>query len=234
MVMSRIDCRTHLLHVEEAVLIYLPPKRYDPLFQLLFRPTIASRGTLRQQASLSVSAPLTTTLGIINSGWRVSAALRAGSGKEHSVSVLIYTVVGLLALVGAVATLLVLLFFWKLRQKKKLMDREEVTAENAEWMGTTGLDEKTERELPRYLRREFGESLFDEGSLKAADLRYVGVFAEDGQQVHYWHVPYKDNDQIFAYIEVAPTGDICTGWGNREPPISPTSHPGSTPILHPR
>lgn len=148
-------------------------------------------------------------------------------------SVLIYAVVGLLALVGAAATLLVLLFFWKLRQKKRLMDREEATTENADWMGTTGLDEDTERELPRYLRREFGESLFDEGSLKATDLRYVGAFAEDGQQVHYWHVPYKGNDQIFAYVEVAPTGDTCTGWGNREPPAFPSSEGSSSPVRHP-
>lgn len=148
-------------------------------------------------------------------------------------SILIYAVVGLFATIGAIATLLVLLFLWKLRQKKKLMDREETTTENADWIGTTGLDEDTERELPRYLRREFGESLFDEGSLKATDLRYVGVFAEDGQQVHYWHVPYKDNDQIFAYVEVAPTGDICTGWGNREPPTFPSSEFSSTPVRHP-
>jgi hypothetical protein len=137
------------------------------------------------------------------------------------VSILFSAVVGLLALIGAIATLLVLLFLWKFRQRKKLMDREETTIENAEWFGTTGLDEDTERELPRYLRREFGESLFDDGSLKAADLRYVGVFTEDGQQVHYWHVRYKGDDQIFAYVEVAPTGDTCTGWGNREPPAFP-------------
>ena len=148
-------------------------------------------------------------------------------------SIFIYAVVGLLALIGAIATLLVLLFFWKLRQKKKLMDREDATTEDAHWIGTTGLDEDTERELPRYLRREFGESLFDKGSLKAADLRYVGVFAEDGQQVHYWHVPYKGNDQMFAYVEVAPTGDTCIGWGNREPPAFSAGELSSTPAHHP-
>lgn len=57
MVMTRIDCRTHLLRREEAVLIYLfvegethPPKRYDPHFQLLSPPDAATRPKIEATA----------------------------------------------------------------------------------------------------------------------------------------------------------------------------------------
>src|SRR5437868_3310291 len=51
-----------------------------------------------------------------------------------------------------------------------LMKKEEQFLESAAWLGKTGLGEDVERELPRYLRRELGESVLDPGSLKADDL----------------------------------------------------------------
>jgi len=103
-----------------------------------------------------------------------------------------------------------------------LMGQEEATLEEAEWFGITGLGIDIERELPRYLRREFGESLFDEGSLKAADIKYEEVFSELGLdiplQVHYWRLPARDGEAVYAYIEVTPDGETCLGWGNKEPP----------------
>lgn len=98
------------------------------------------------------------------------------------------------------------------------MQREYSVVEDALWFGQTGLEEDLERELPRYLRREFGESIFDSESLKAADLVYVGNFNEPDASVHYWKVPSRSDDSVYAYIEITPDGHCCTSWGNREPP----------------
>jgi hypothetical protein len=94
---------------------------------------------------------------------------------------------------------------------------EASVVEEAEWFGKTGLSEEYERELPKYLRREFGELLIDEGSLKARDLTYLGSFEELGARVHYWSIPTSDGEPAYAYIEVTESA-ICTGWGNRKPP----------------
>lgn len=94
---------------------------------------------------------------------------------------------------------------------------EESVMEEADWFGTTGLSDDDERELPKYLRREFGELLIEEGSLKASDLKYIGAFEEPDGTFHYWTVPTSDGVPTYAYIELAQS-EICTGWGNREPP----------------
>lgn len=94
---------------------------------------------------------------------------------------------------------------------------EGSVVEVAEWFGTTGLSGDVERELPKYLRREFGELLIDEDSLKASDLKYLGAFEEEGARVHYWSLPSTGGEPTYAYIEVTASA-ICTGWGNREPP----------------
>lgn len=99
-----------------------------------------------------------------------------------------------------------------------LMKKEEEVREEAEWIGKTGLTEELERELPRYLRREFGQSLFDADSIKAADLTYVGKFLESGKTVYYWRVPYNQKSPTYAYIEMSIAGDSVTGWGNKNPP----------------
>ena len=100
-----------------------------------------------------------------------------------------------------------------------LMKKEEAVREEAEWIGKTGLSEELERELPRYLRREFGQSLFDVDSIEAADLTYLGQFLEGGKTVYYWRVPHKQKSvTYFAYIEVSLAGDTVTGWGVKSPP----------------
>ena len=87
--------------------------------------------------------------------------------------------IGLIMLIAA----LVLVIFWlhnkvrndpeykaKIARLHRSYAEEETVIEAAPWFGTTGLDEEVERELPKYLRREFGELLLDDDSLKARDL----------------------------------------------------------------
>jgi hypothetical protein len=97
---------------------------------------------------------------------------------------------------------------------------EEETLEFAEWIGRTGLDEATERELPRYLRREFGEFLDDPDGLKASDLQYMGVFRDEEGTAHFWKVPSKTaQEPYFAYVDIDEHGEAtCLGWGSRMPP----------------
>ena len=94
---------------------------------------------------------------------------------------------------------------------------EESVVEEAEWFGKTGLSDEYERELPKYLRREFGELLIEEDSLKARDLKYIGSFQETDAHVHYWSIPSSDGVPTYAYIEVTAT-QVSTGWGSRVPP----------------
>jgi hypothetical protein len=98
------------------------------------------------------------------------------------------------------------------------MQREYSVVEEAPWFGRTGLEDDLERELPRYLRREFGESIFDEDSLKAKDLQYVGHFNEPDASVHYWLIPSRSGEKSYAYIEITSDGQFCTSWGSRKPP----------------
>jgi hypothetical protein len=96
------------------------------------------------------------------------------------------------------------------------MDRDNAIIELAPWFGTTGLSDETERELSRYLRREFGEFLDEPNALKAADLTYLGAFTEQEGIVHYWQVPYH-GEPAFAYV-IAAGPNWHMGWGNRKPP----------------
>ena len=100
-------------------------------------------------------------------------------------------------------------------ERRALMEKEEKVLESADWFGKTGLPESTEREVPRYLRRELGESLFDPKSLKAADLTYVGAFQEGTAHVHYWRVPYG-KEEVYAYVVDSPS-ESSLGWGGRKP-----------------
>jgi hypothetical protein len=99
----------------------------------------------------------------------------------------------------------------------KSYEVEQSLREEASWFGATGLPDEIERELPKYLRREFGELVLDDGSLKASDLAYVGSFPDEGGLVHYWRIPPRGGEVSFAYVEVSADGQVCTGWGNREP-----------------
>lgn len=93
---------------------------------------------------------------------------------------------------------------------------ERWVPESADWYGRTGLSADVERELPKYLRREFGESWLSSRYLKASDLKYVGAFDEGKERVHYWTIPW-DKEEIFASVVVGPRGERL-GWGARKPP----------------
>ena len=103
---------------------------------------------------------------------------------------------------------------------------ENETIEQADWIGATGLGEDTERELPRYLRLEYGESILDDDSLKAAELTYLGAFeptkADIKQQfsegttlVHCWTIPSEN--EMYAYVEIFRDGETCMGMGGYLP-----------------
>ena len=98
-------------------------------------------------------------------------------------------------------------------------EADRYLVEIAPWFGRTGLSDEDERELPRYLRREFGEVGAEDG-MKAADLRYLGVQTDDRGPAHFWAIPKKDGeeDYAYAYIDIDDDGHpLCYGWGDREP-----------------
>jgi hypothetical protein len=96
---------------------------------------------------------------------------------------------------------------------------EDDTVEVADWFGRTGLDEGTERELPRYLRREFGEFLDDPEGLKAADLHYLGIHGDAQGRAHFWCIPSRGGEVSYAYVDISEGGEaLSLGWGDRSPP----------------
>ena len=103
----------------------------------------------------------------------------------------------------------------RVREFREMREREEAVREEADWIGQTGLPEEVERQLPHYLRLEFGESLFDDDGLKAADLSYLGQYSQSDGSYHYWYVPSNDEDAWYAYVR---DSDYLMGWGDREPP----------------
>jgi hypothetical protein len=105
-------------------------------------------------------------------------------------------------------------------ERQELMEREDQIVEEASWFGRTGLPEDLERELPRYLRRELGETIFDDGSLKAADLEYLGSAREGALLIHYWRIDHTSCSESpsYAYVELDDEGNSCTGWGDRDLP----------------
>lgn len=109
---------------------------------------------------------------------------------------------------------------FKKRMQARLdeMRKEEAVREEAPWFGRTGLSDDEERELPRYLRREFGTLLSEPGSLKAADVEYLGVFVEGVETVHFWRIHYGSPEPKFAYVVSAPAERAVMGWGDRKPP----------------
>ena len=95
---------------------------------------------------------------------------------------------------------------------------EESVLEPAAWIGTAGLPEDVEPEVPRYLRRALGQSLRDADSLRAADLTYAGAFSESSAEVHYWRLPAGYSTRpSFAYVAVADSA-FSFGWSDRAPP----------------
>lgn len=53
---------------------------------------------------------------------------------------------------------------------------EDTLLENADWFGKTGLTESEERNLPKYIRAEYGHLLTDDDGIKAEDLTFIGCF----------------------------------------------------------
>lgn len=100
-------------------------------------------------------------------------------------------------------------------ERMALMEREEAVVEEAPWFGATGLSDELERELPRYLRREFGESVFDDDSLKASQLVYLGTFSDGADVVHFWRIP-SSGEPVFATITLGQHGAL-TSWGTDAP-----------------
>ncbi|MFZ6820321.1 hypothetical protein [Undibacterium sp. Ji22W] len=104
------------------------------------------------------------------------------------------------------------------REKLALMEKEEQVLEDADWFGKTGLSDSIERELPRYLRREYGMSIFDKDALKADHLTYLGVFPEGSNSHHFWRIHDGAKEAHYAYVTISANGDESLGWGSRLPP----------------
>ncbi len=104
------------------------------------------------------------------------------------------------------------------QEKLDLMRKEEQIVEVANWFGKTGLPDDTERELPRYLRREYGQSIFDKGALTAADLEYLGLFPDGPGTIHFWRMHDGAKEPTYAYVSVSASGDTVLSWGGRQPP----------------
>jgi hypothetical protein len=132
---------------------------------------------------------------------------------------ILLTVLGLVALAALAGLGWMKLKVDRETQRRHLLRaKERIAVEEADWIGRTGLAEDVERELPRYLRRERNETLFDEDALKAADLRYLGRAPEGGGTTHYWYVP-QGREEVYAFVDVAADGSTAMGWGGaRQPP----------------
>ena len=112
------------------------------------------------------------------------------------------------------------------RTKQEQLQNESAAQESAAWLGTTGLTDAQERNLPRYVRMELGQSLKDSNAVQAQDLDYVGHFAEPDGTVYYWRIPDRANAHgdthtgpAYAYIRKDSNGVFYTDWGNRTPPL---------------
>ena len=104
------------------------------------------------------------------------------------------------------------------QERLEAMQKEEAVRESAPWFGKTGLADDVERELPRYLRREYGQLLSEPGALQAGDLEYLGLFSEGVESVHYWLIHDRAKAPHYAYVVAAPEEHRSMGWGDRSPP----------------
>jgi len=104
---------------------------------------------------------------------------------------------------------------------------EEHIEEVADWFGTTSLSHEEERNLPKYVRYEYGDLLVDEDGLKAHDLAYLGQYTLNAKlmkllrldtssqpdHIHIWH--YYDDHYAYAYRNS--DGTLAYEIGNRCP-----------------
>lgn len=131
----------------------------------------------------------------------------------------------------AIGTILVVFIVWRLLKLstgavgeaiadvERRWNADHNLVETASWFGQTGLADAEERELSRYLRREFGEVGTDDG-LRAADLDYLGLQTDDRGPAHFWKILRRagQDEWTYAYIDVDADGRAASyGWGDREP-----------------
>ena len=108
----------------------------------------------------------------------------------------------------------------RVAEEEALLLKEYEFKEHASWFGKTGLSEETENELAHYLRRELGESVYDEDGLKADDLEYLGIFKIAEGSTHFWKIPYGEED-VYAYAIPWEGEQYSLGWGDKIPPKNP-------------
>jgi hypothetical protein len=134
------------------------------------------------------------------------------------------TIVYVLVIVGLilafVAWLLLRIFKRASEEVNQRWEADAKLVESAPWFGKTGLAASDERELSRYLRREFGE-VGDDGALRAVDLVYLGIQTDERGSAHFWRIPKRDREDTYsyAYIDIDEQGRAtCYGWGDRDSP----------------
>ncbi|GAB2881853.1 hypothetical protein GCM10027046_07740 [Uliginosibacterium flavum] len=103
------------------------------------------------------------------------------------------------------------------QERQALIKKDNQIVEKAAWFGKTGLSAELERELPRNLRHQSGQTISDKNSLKAADLDYIGAFKEDGGIVRYWRINDGASEVRYAFVTAAPDGGTVMGMGYRQP-----------------
>lgn len=108
-------------------------------------------------------------------------------------------VVGLIALLAAAAMIVVADF----SPGRPGDDHERASLGPAAGFGSAGLAEPVERDLPRCLSREFGQSNRDERAVKASGRHDVSRFDEDGIARHYWRIPAGTEEPVFASLQWA-------------------------------
>jgi hypothetical protein len=104
------------------------------------------------------------------------------------------------------------------KAQRELYLREKRVVEEAPWFGKTGLGPTVEREVPRYVRHELGQVIFDKDSLKAADLEYRGAYVEHGNHVYTWQFkPTGTTHKRYAYVRVSHTGEVAMSVSSKAP-----------------
>lgn len=104
------------------------------------------------------------------------------------------------------------------KAREELYAREKRVVEEASWFGKTGLGPTVERELPRFVRHELGQVIFDKDSLKAEDLQFAGAFTEHGKHVYFWQFKMAGSVRVrYAVIRVSHTGGVVMSVSNKSP-----------------
>lgn len=106
----------------------------------------------------------------------------------------------------------------RVKAREELYAREKKVVEEAPWFGKTGLGPTVEREVPRYVRHELGQVIFDKDALQAADLEYRGAYAEHGNHVYSWQFKVAGSaHKRYAYVKVSHTGEVVMNVSSKPP-----------------